>query len=376
MGLRLAALDLIARDPSAANQLTRAFPGDSGRQLRRAANAHLRANGVSRGSAKRLAADLARARGADGHVTLTNLASSYGHSPDIVALLLASLAHADEPVRVSAMHGLAQLGETDALAAILADAARGADRIVAAELLGRFGSASDAEAAALRVAREDAPDALRKAARTALRRLGLAPIPPPGTPSGRARGPLAGRYAWQALLERVSAHHLADDDYRASCDDDVIAGASEPELAALESRLGLTLPPSYRELLATSNGWPQTTSFIARLFSADEVDRFARLEPEWLAIALELAAPITEEEQQTYGEDQDTCAFDARHLESAIQISARGDSAVFLLNPRVVSGDGEWEAWFFATWLPGARRYRSLWEMMHAETRTNMEPGA
>ncbi len=34
---------------------------------------------------------------------------------------------------------------------------------------------------------------------------------------------------------------------------------------------------------------------------------------------------------------------------------------------RVVSPDGECEAWIFANCLPGANRYRSFWEMMQAE---------
>jgi hypothetical protein len=44
-----------------------------------------------------------------------------------------------------------------------------------------------------------------------------------------------------------------------------------------------------------------------------------------------------------------------------------GDSAVYLLNPQVVSEDGEWDAWFFANWLPGATRYRSFAEMILKE---------
>jgi hypothetical protein len=33
----------------------------------------------------------------------------------------------------------------------------------------------------------------------------------------------------------------------------------------------------------------------------------------------------------------------------------------------VVTPEKEWEAWFFANWLPGAARYRSFREMMKAE---------
>lgn len=57
------------------------------------------------------------------------------------------------------------------------------------------------------------------------------------------------------------------------------------------------------------------------------------------------------------------------YLPSLLDISPLGDydSAIYLLNPRVVTAEGEWEAWFLATWLPGAARYRSFWDMMQAE---------
>ena len=47
-----------------------------------------------------------------------------------------------------------------------------------------------------------------------------------------------------------------------------------------------------------------------------------------------------------------------------------GDGAVVLLNPKVVTPEGEWETWFFANWLPGAVRYRSLAEWLADERRT------
>jgi hypothetical protein len=54
-------------------------------------------------------------------------------------------------------------------------------------------------------------------------------------------------------------------------------------------------------------------------------------------------------------------------LRTALEISDWGDSAICLLNPQVVTPEGDWEAWFFANWLPGANRYRSFWELMQAE---------
>jgi hypothetical protein len=49
-----------------------------------------------------------------------------------------------------------------------------------------------------------------------------------------------------------------------------------------------------------------------------------------------------------------------------LEVSDIGDSAILLLNPEVVTPDGEWEAWDFANWHPGAVRYRSFWDMMQA----------
>jgi hypothetical protein len=29
-----------------------------------------------------------------------------------------------------------------------------------------------------------------------------------------------------------------------------------------------------------------------------------------------------------------------------------------------IYASGEWEAWYFAPWMPGANRYRSFWDLM------------
>src|SRR5262249_3381412 len=76
---------------------------------------------------------------------------------------------------------------------------------------------------------------------------------------------------------------------------------------------------------------------------------------------------LTDEEYLVYGEEQDSGLFRTEYLESALEISDVGDSAVLLLNPEVVDDTGEWEAWLFANWIPGARRYRSFRELMQGE---------
>ena len=56
------------------------------------------------------------------------------------------------------------------------------------------------------------------------------------------------------------------------------------------------------------------------------------------------------------------------YLRTALQVGDDpvGDGVV-LLNPRVVTPEGEWEAWFHAAWIPGAHRYRTFAGLMRAE---------
>src|SRR5262249_53269815 len=67
-----------------------------------------------------------------------------------------------------------------------------------------------------------------------------------------------------------------------------------------------------------------------------------------------------------YGPEQDPINLRREYLEHTLEISTRGDSSVYLLNPMIVGTDGEWEAWFFANWGPGAHRHQSFAEMMLA----------
>lgn len=82
---------------------------------------------------------------------------------------------------------------------------------------------------------------------------------------------------------------------------------------------------------------------------------------------------IADEEYFVYGEAQDCSNLRVEYLQTALEISDLGDSAIYLLNPQVITADGEWEAWFFCNWLPGADRYRSFREMMQAEYKNVLE---
>ncbi|MEM9003314.1 MAG: SMI1/KNR4 family protein [Cyanobacteria bacterium P01_F01_bin.86] len=163
-------------------------------------------------------------------------------------------------------------------------------------------------------------------------------------------------------------------------------GATEAQIQAAEVRLGITLPPSYREFFKVTNGWRQTTPFINHICSLEEIEWFADTYPEWVnafssphdANVLNfsdhetsqngaIAFSVSNEEYFIYGAEQDCSKFRLEYLPTALAISEKGDDVIYLLNPQVINDQGEWEAWFLGDWLPGADRYRSFSEMMQAE---------
>lgn len=139
-------------------------------------------------------------------------------------------------------------------------------------------------------------------------------------------------------------------------------------IQALEKRLGVSLPPSYRAFLQVSNGWRQTTSFISRIRPTAEVDWFRAENQHWVEVYSEDGSQQPDSEYYCYTADG---AADHRavHMATLLQISDVCDG-VYLLNPQAVTPDGEWEAWFFANWIPGAKRFPSFAHMMVSEYRT------
>lgn len=137
---------------------------------------------------------------------------------------------------------------------------------------------------------------------------------------------------------------------------------SEDQLAALETRLDTTLPPSYRDFLLTSNGLA-VPNFVS-LLPATQVDWFAKLDDgEAIDAWNHDDDDATDEQYNTYGADQDCIHMRPRHLRTALQISTSIDGDVLLLIPEVRFGD-EWEAWFLGNKNPGAYRYRSFRDLM------------
>jgi len=192
---------------------------------------------------------------------------------------------------------------------------------------------------------------------------------------------------WAELLAEINQTVLSDGQFAASSvftNEQRQArwlgqpGASENELTQLEQRLGCKLPSSYRSFLATSNGFGPISYFIYNLNSTSEID--------WLAVKESELVKMWEEGATDFAEDPNLAddlylryddtqppegVIRPTHMQQCLMISDWGDAGFLALNP-AVQHEGEWEAWHFANWMPGARRYRSFVELLKeslAETR-------
>jgi len=147
-------------------------------------------------------------------------------------------------------------------------------------------------------------------------------------------------------------------------------GASEAALAQLEGRLQQPLPPSYRAFLAASNGFGPIDYFIYNLHPAHEVawliEREAELVELWERAPTLAGSPLLADEHYLrYDGSPPEGALRPGHLRQCLLISDWGDAGFLVLNP-AVRHEGEWEAWHFANWYPGAVRYRSFLALMEA----------
>lgn len=185
------------------------------------------------------------------------------------------------------------------------------------------------------------------------------------------------KFDWENLLKEFSQKLIADINERrkAEIPSEVIAsgwlgysGAIEEQITQAEARLGTTLPPSYREFLKVTNGWRKSDWTEIQLWSTEEVDWFYVRNQAWI----DVWQPYTEErpsvpdaEYFVYDEEQDCVYLRREYLQTALEISSdSGDGDIYLLNPEIITADGEWEAWHFGSKLPGAIRYRSFYKMI------------
>lgn len=146
--------------------------------------------------------------------------------------------------------------------------------------------------------------------------------------------------------------------------------ATVSEIEQLQTRLNIKLPPSYRNFLTVSNGWRNLDTLSGRLFSTQEIDWLATRNQElidaWMTGVVIGGGeiPISDEAYFVYGDAQDTCLLRDEYLQTALVIGGNPQEELILLNPQVIFDNGEWEAWLFAHWFPGAQRYKSFRELM------------
>jgi hypothetical protein len=132
--------------------------------------------------------------------------------------------------------------------------------------------------------------------------------------------------------------------------------ATDAQIAAAETRLGVTLPPSYKAFLKVTNGWWHAGGSIERILPVEEIDWLREKHPDLI------------EAWTMFGPGDYDPAYDPvdlRDMPDTLAVSDIGDGAILLLNPAVRAPDGEWENWFFADWLPGAQGFDSFQEMLH-----------
>lgn len=140
--------------------------------------------------------------------------------------------------------------------------------------------------------------------------------------------------------------------------------ASEDELEALEQRIDLALPPSYRDFLLTSNGMLRPDGI--HLLPCSAIDWMHAIDPETVDVWCRDTHEASDAEYAIYGDDQDCIHMRPRHLRRALMISQTEDGDSWLLIPDVRFGL-EWEAWFLGAKNPGAFRYRSFGDLFAAQ---------
>jgi hypothetical protein len=130
--------------------------------------------------------------------------------------------------------------------------------------------------------------------------------------------------------------------------------ATDDQIAEAEQRLRCILPPSYKDFLKISNGWPLVSESVRKLLPIDEVCALSESQP----AIVDAWSKVPE---------IDASAADSTlapsHYSNAIQISDYGDGC-FLLNPLVQTHDGECQACFFANWVPGAECFASFKDLL------------
>ena len=147
----------------------------------------------------------------------------------------------------------------------------------------------------------------------------------------------------------------------------LVPGASDAEIQRLESRFGMELPRSLKDVYRVSNGIHTYIDYAREQFELLPMDQIRWLReaaPSLVEIWTKERSDPSDERYLKYGPDQDPVVIRTDYLRHMICLSPVVDSGALLLNTALRSSPTEFEAWDFSVKYPGARRYQSLGAML------------
>jgi hypothetical protein len=129
--------------------------------------------------------------------------------------------------------------------------------------------------------------------------------------------------------------------------------ATSKTIKDAEKRLNIELPEDYKAFLLTSNGFLNfLPNVFCELLPIEKIDLYKKLEDKEL-----YDITITYIDGELY--ETDKKATLKPYLEKAILVGKSHGSEMVFLIPKNAS-QNDWEAWFFASWVPGEERYPSF----------------
>ncbi|MGW6118459.1 SMI1/KNR4 family protein [Nocardia sp. NPDC055165] len=164
---------------------------------------------------------------------------------------------------------------------------------------------------------------------------------------------------WRPWLELWSEEWIASRDPD-ELDPEVVqqrwlgyAPATEADIAAVEQRLGLRLPPSYRSFLLTTDGWRHAGEFVRKMRDTTNLGWLRDLEPTWESWADLTTEPPVDAPGNPFSR--------------GLLISLHADVGVLFLDPADRDDNGEWAAYSVFSWGEFPRRYPSFTALMESE---------
>jgi hypothetical protein len=139
--------------------------------------------------------------------------------------------------------------------------------------------------------------------------------------------------------------------------------ANQTEISLAQERLGLNLPPSYRQFLSLTNRWNKPTLSGFDLWPVHQLDWFSAKLPDYLRNTFNSQHFGDQPALPSYEEPFDLQQVTQAQLEQLLVIGGSFDGQLFLLDPRHSNEEGEWEAWYVDNpnyFRPTFRRYPSF----------------